>query len=83
MIAKSFISRIKQFVRSRRATSAVMFALSAPVVFLAVGVAVDYSHAVTEEQKMQAAVDAAVIAGATSAASNTAAMGVTAAQRRG
>ena len=77
MIAETFVSRSKKFAQSQKGTSAVMFALSAPLLFLAVGVAVDYSHAVTEEQQMQAAVDAAVLAGATSAASTTQANGLT------
>lgn len=77
MIAEPFVSQSKKFAQSQKGTSAVMFALSAPLLFLAVGVAVDYSHAVTEEQQMQAAVDAAVLAGATSAASTTQANGLT------
>jgi Flp pilus assembly protein TadG len=56
---------------NRSGNVAVASALTAPVVLIAIGAAVDYSHAVSERAKMQAALDSAVIAGAQAAGSGS------------
>jgi len=55
---------LKRFAGHRNGSVAILFALSSAVILLAVGIAVDYSLAVSTRDKMQAALDAAVIAGA-------------------
>jgi Flp pilus assembly protein TadG len=56
--------RLKRFAEDRNGSVAILFALSSAAILLAVGIAVDYSLAVSTRDKMQAALDAAVIAGA-------------------
>ncbi len=59
--------KVREFAIDRSANFAVMSAFAAPIVMIAVGAAVDYSHAISERQRMQAAIDAAVVAGVESA----------------
>ena len=54
---------IRKFARSRRGSIAVMMALSAPVVFAIVGVAIDYFMMVHIKGQLQVAADSAAIAG--------------------
>jgi len=57
-----------------------LFALGAPVILISFGAAMDFSHAVSEEAKMQAALDSAVLEGVKVAAASTPAQGAVAAQ---
>jgi len=57
-----------------------LFALGAPVVLIAAAGAIDYSHGIAEEAKMQAALDSAVLEGAKVEASDVGALGDAAAQ---
>ncbi len=54
---------IRKFAGSRRGSIAVMTALSAPVVFAVIGVAMDYFMMVHIKGQLQAAADSAAIAG--------------------
>jgi Flp pilus assembly protein TadG len=76
-VAKNLLPR---FRRNEDGNFLTMFALSAPVVFIVIGVTVDVSHGVSEEVKIQAALDSAVLEGVKVAASSTQAAGKTAAQ---
>ena len=57
------LNLIRKFARSRRGSIAVMTALSAPVVFAIVGVAIDYFMMVHIKGQLQIAADSAAIAG--------------------
>jgi Flp pilus assembly protein TadG len=67
---KSARLRLKRFAGNRNGGVAILFALSSAVILLAVGIAVDYSLAVSTRDKMQAALDAAVLAGAEASPAN-------------
>lgn len=55
---------MSDFIRDSRGSVAVIFGVVAVVLVIAIGIAVDYSRAVTARQHLQAAVDAAVLAAA-------------------
>ena len=57
------LNLIRKFAKSRRGSIAVMTALSAPVVFAIVGVAIDYFMMVHLKGQLQIAADSAAIAG--------------------
>jgi Flp pilus assembly protein TadG len=69
MTSAAFVGALERFGRDRRANVALMFSLLAVPLMLAVGVGVDYGMAAKTRVQMQAALDAAVLAGA--AASST------------
>ena len=69
-----------RFRRNQDGNILTLFAFGAPVILIAVGVALDLSHGVSEEVKMQAALDSAVLEGVKVAAASTQAAGTTAAQ---
>ncbi len=71
---------LNRFLGGIAGNVATLFAMTAPIALLAIGGAVDYSHAITEHQRLQAAIDASVLAGARIVASNSQALGQTAAQ---
>ena len=60
---KVMFNLFRRFARSRHGSIAVMTALSAPVVFAIVGVAMDYFMMVHIKGQLQAAADSAAIAG--------------------
>ena len=62
--------RIAGFGRDSHGNLAVIAALAAVPLFLAIGIAVDYSRAATVKADMQGAMDAAVLAGARDASAN-------------
>lgn len=78
MAWSAFVGALKRLGRDRRANVALMFSLLAVPLMLAVGVGVDYGMAAKTRLQMQAALDAAVLAGAaaSSSQSQTAAVGV-------
>jgi len=65
------------FLADSSANLTTLFALSAPLVLLSIGIAVNYSHAVTERQRMQVALDSAVLAGVEAASASGQATGLT------
>jgi Flp pilus assembly protein TadG len=78
---QSLRSAWKRLSRNQDGNFLTMFALSAPVVMVAAGVAIDYSHGVSEEAKMQAALDSAVLEGAKVEAAQVGTLGTAAAQQ--
>jgi len=62
------------FARDRRANVAVAFALLSVPLMIALGLGVDYSLAAAARNKMQSAIDAAVLAGIESSGTQTAAL---------
>ena len=70
MRAFTISQKFRKFLADRSANFTTLFALSAPLVLLSIGIAVDYSHAVTERQRMQAALDSAVLAGVETASAS-------------
>jgi Flp pilus assembly protein TadG len=70
MSLKSGRLHLTRFMRHRKGGVTILFALSSAVILLAVGIAVDYSLAVSTRDKMQAALDAAVLAGAEASQAN-------------
>jgi len=71
MFFSKFSATIKSFARDRKANVAILFAIMSPVVMIALAGAVDYSHGVTTKEEMQAALDAAVLAGAKASLTTT------------
>jgi Flp pilus assembly protein TadG len=60
----SWISLFRRFFHDRRANVAINFALLTPVIFVAVGAAVDYSLGSSQKTGLQNAADAGALAGA-------------------
>ena len=56
--------RTKAFARSRSGNVAVIFSVAAPIVGIAVGAAVDYSHVLTAQRGLQNLADHAALSGA-------------------
>ncbi len=59
------IERLREFRRKRSGNVAIIFALSAPVVFFAIAIALDYTNASVVRSKLNAAADAAALAALT------------------
>ena len=55
------------FLADRRGNVAMMYALTLPVLIFGAGFAIDYTHAMQVQTKLDAAADAAVLAGLTPA----------------
>jgi hypothetical protein len=55
---------MRRFVSDARGSAAIVFGLLAPVLFMAAGAAVDYSNLAQSRTRLQAAADAAALAGA-------------------
>ncbi len=79
---KTTVSRpmIGRFMRDGKATVAIIFALASAVMVLVAALAVNYSLAASTRQKMQAALDASVIAGVTASSTQTQTASITVAK---
>ena len=60
---KKIISILKSFTNDKRGVSAIMFAVTAPVVVVSVGMAVDLGMAYHNQHKLQYAIDTAALSG--------------------
>ncbi|WP_155847476.1 pilus assembly protein TadG-related protein [Asticcacaulis sp. AC402] len=69
------IMSIWHFVKSTSASSAIIYALSAPIVIAAVGVAIDLSNSLNRKFDIQQALDAAVLAAAGNTGTDAAKLG--------
>jgi Flp pilus assembly protein TadG len=76
----SIVKFIRSLGRDRRGNVGLMFALVAIPLTLTVGVGIDYGLAASIRTKMQAALDAAVLAGARAASTSTQSAAITLAQ---
>ena len=68
MCVHSLFAKFREFLHNRAANFATMLALTAPVIMVGMGAVIDYSHAITERQRIQVALDSAVLAGVSSGA---------------
>ncbi|MGD0721501.1 MAG: TadE/TadG family type IV pilus assembly protein [Roseiarcus sp.] len=76
----SILKYVRSFGRDRRGNIGLMFALMAIPLTLSIGVGIDYGLAASIRTKMQAALDAAVLAGARAASTSTQSAAITLAQ---
>ena len=56
---------LTKFAKDEKGSFAILFALVAVILIFAAGTAIDYTRAINEQDRMQRAIDAAVLAGAT------------------
>lgn len=63
--------RLRSFAKDDRGSFVILFGLVAVIVTFAAGMSIDYARATNEQARLQAAVDAAVLAGATQSQSTS------------